>query len=69
MFVAWFNVFRAGNYLVFEIKWVGTGKELVAMVTNFFIAVGVFFCRTISLPSFNGLRCKFSKIALFIYML
>ena len=27
------------------------------------------FCRTISLPSFNGLRCKMAKIALFIYMM
>ena len=26
------------------------------------------FCRTISLPSSNGLRCKLAKIALFIYM-
>ena len=26
------------------------------------------FCRTISLPSFNGLRCKLAKIALFIYL-
>ena len=33
------------------------------------IAVDVFFCRTISLPSFNGLRCKLAKIALFIYMM
>ena len=27
------------------------------------------FCRTISLPSFNGLRCKLAKIALTIYIL
>ena len=26
-------------------------------------------CRTISLPSFNGLRCKLTKIALFIYLI
>ena len=26
-------------------------------------------CRTISLPSFNGLRCKLAKIALFIYLI
>ena len=25
--------------------------------------------RTISLPSFNGLRCKLAKIALFIYLM
>ena len=25
-------------------------------------------CRTISLPSFSGLRCKLAKIALFIYL-
>ena len=29
------------------------------------IAIGV-SCGTISLPSFNGLRCKLAKIALFI---
>ena len=27
------------------------------------------FCRTFSLPSFNGLRCKLAKIALFIYLM
>ena len=27
------------------------------------------FCRTISLPIFNGLRCKLAKITLFIYVL
>ena len=27
------------------------------------------FCRTISLPSFNGLRCKLAKIALSIYIM
>ena len=27
------------------------------------------FCRTFSLPTFNGLHCKLAKIALFIYML
>ena len=26
------------------------------------------FCRTISLPSLNGLRCKLAKIALFLYL-
>ena len=29
----------------------------------------MFFDSTISLPSFNGLRCKLAKIALFIYMM
>ena len=37
------------------------------MGTEFFIAIGVFPGRTISLPSFNGLRCKLAKVALFIY--
>ena len=26
-------------------------------------------CQTISLPSFNGLHCKLTKIALFIYLI
>ena len=26
-------------------------------------------CRTISLPSFSGLRCKLTKIALFVYLM
>ena len=40
--MALFNVFRAENHLHIEIKWVGTGKECVAMGTKIFIAVGVF---------------------------
>ena len=37
-----FDVFRVENHLHIEIKWVGTGKECVAMGTKCFIAVGVF---------------------------
>ena len=40
--MALFNVFRAENHLHSEIKWVGTGKERVAMGTKCFIAIGVF---------------------------
>ena len=40
--MALFNVFRAENHLHVEIKWVGTGKECVAMGTICLIAVGVF---------------------------
>ena len=46
----YFQHFQAENHLHIEIKWVGTGKEWVAMETIFFIAKGVFRCRTISLP-------------------
>ena len=56
--MALFNVFRAENHLHIEIKWEGTGKECIAMGTKCFIAVGVF---SVSLPSFNGLRCKLEK--------
>ena len=35
-------VYRAENHLHIEFKWVGTGKEWVAMGTKCFIAVGVF---------------------------
>ena len=41
-FVTLFNVFQAENHLRIEIKWVGTGKELVAMETKCFTAIGVF---------------------------
>ena len=41
-FVALFNVFWAENHLDIEIKWVGTGKECVAMRTNWFRAIDVF---------------------------
>jgi len=34
---------RAENHLHIEIKWVGTGKEWVAMATKCFIALGVFY--------------------------
>ena len=36
------NIFKAENHQHIEIKWVGTGTELVAMGTEFFIAIGVF---------------------------
>ena len=37
------------------------------MGTEFFIVIGVFPVELIRLPSFNGLRCKLAKVALFIY--
>ena len=40
--MALFNVFRAENHLQIEVKWVGTGKECVAMGTKCFIALGAF---------------------------
>ena len=40
--MALFKDFRAENHLHIEIKWVGTGKESVAMGTKCFIAVDVF---------------------------
>ena len=39
--MALFNVFWAENHQNIEIKWVQTGKEWVAMGTEFFMAVGV----------------------------
>ena len=39
--MALFNVFRAENDFHIEIKWVGTGKDRVAMGTKCSIAVGV----------------------------
>ena len=40
--MALFNDFRAENHLHIEVKWVGTGKECVAMGTKCFIALGAF---------------------------
>ena len=40
--MALFNGFRVENHLQIEIKWVGIGKELVAMGTKCFTAVDVF---------------------------
>ena len=69
--MALFNVFRAENHLQIEIKLVGSGKELVAMGTKCFTGVDqCVFCRTISLPNFNGLLYKLAKIVLFnIYLM
>jgi len=39
--MALFNVFWADNHQNIEIKWVGTGKEWVAMETEFVMVVGV----------------------------
>jgi len=36
-----FNVFQAENYKHIEIKWLGTGKESVAMRTEFYMLVRV----------------------------
>ena len=64
-----FNVFRAEKHLHIKIKWVGTGKELAAMGTKCFTAVGVFSVELLELLNFNGLRCKLAKVALFIYLM
>ena len=40
--MASFNVSGTENHSHIEIKWVETGKEQVAMGTEFFIAVGMF---------------------------
>ena len=47
---------------------VGAGKEIAAWEQNY-LWPQVSSCRTISLPSFNGLQCKLAKIALFIYLI
>ena len=43
-------------------------EERVAMGTKCLIAVDVFPVE-LKVPSFNGLRCKLAKIALFIYLM
>ena len=52
--MAFYNVFRAENRLHMKMKWVGAGKERVAMATKCFIAVGVF--------SVELLACQVSMI-------
>ena len=44
-----------------DLKWVS------CLGNRIFYSHRCVFCRTISLPSFNGLGCKLAKIALFIY--
>ena len=44
-----------------------TGKEWVAMETDFLIVVGIVPCRTVCLPNFNGLWSKLTELALIIY--
>ena len=47
----------------------GDWKRVSCKGSRFFIAEGCVSCRTISLTSFNGLRCKLAKIALYIYLI
>ena len=57
------------TYILKSSGW-GLGKSgLPWDLKNCFIAVRLsLFCKTISLPSFNGLRCKLAKIVRAIYM-
>ena len=55
--------FATWKSLTYWMKRVGTGKEQVAMGTEFFYSCTCVSCRAISLPSFNGQHCKLTKIA------
>ena len=46
----------------------GDWKRVSCHGNRTFSSRGCVFSRTISLPSFNGLRCKLAKIALFMYL-
>lgn len=67
--MALFDVFRAENHLHIKIKWMGTGKEGVAMGTKCFIAVGVFSVELLAYQVSMVCVAKLAKIALFIYMM
>ena len=47
----------------------GDWKRLSCHGNKMFYSRRCVFCRTISLPSFNGLCCKLAKIALFINLM
>ena len=47
----------------------GDWKRVSCHGNKMFYSRRCVLCRTISLPSFNGLRCNLAKIALFIYIL
>ena len=70
MFVALFNVkFELKiTYILKSSGW-GLEKNELPWEQKMFYSCRCVFCRTISLPSFNGLDCKLAKIALFIYYL
>ena len=62
--------FLSWKSLMFWINWVGTGKDWVAMgMSIIFYSCRCVACITISLSSYNCLCCKFTMIALFIYLM
>ena len=65
--MASYKVFRAENHLHIEIKWVGTGKEIVAMATKCFIALGVFSIELLACQV--SMSCTANWIALFTQMM
>ena len=65
--MASYKVFRAENHLHIEIKWVGTGKEIVAMATKWFIALGVFSIELLACQV--SMSCAANWIALFTQMM
>ena len=52
---------------IFKSRGWGLEKSELPWEQNFLYCCRCVFCRTISLPSFNGLHCKLAIIALFIY--
>ena len=71
-FVALFNILffelkTTNIWSHIEIKWVGTGKKMSCHGDIIFYSNRCVTCRTMSLPSFNGLCYKLATIVLFIY--
>ena len=54
------------NHKHIGIKWMRTGKECIAMGTEFVLAVGEVPVELFAYLVFHGPRCKLVKIALFI---
>jgi len=47
----------------------GDWKRVSCHGNRIFYSCGCVFCRTVSIPSFNCVRCKLAKIDLFIYLI
>ena len=63
-----FNVFLKVTYILKSSGW-GLKKSELPWEQNVLSRRRCVSCGTISLPSFNGLRCKLAKIALFIHFM
>ena len=64
-----FNIFWAKQTLRYWNQVGGDWKRVSCHGNRTFYSYRCVSCRTISLPSFNGLCCKLARIALFLYLI